>query len=626
MRDYSSLPDPTTDQQPATKKYVDDNAGGGGGGGVTDHGDLTGLADDDHTQYALLAGRGSNQTLKGATTDGGSITITSTSHDTKGRINLGASGNVYVDETTDTLTQSPSWTDPAQAYDGFVIDVQALDYDDDSRILDIRIGGETVLRIHPNGTILFGPSDNSHFGFKATTDAFSFVDGLGNVATLTLKGLNFDGATGLADSTGYMLVSRDTTYGTTISNGAPLRLGRASQGVSVADVGLKNVRQNIAQVHKGGASNLAGGGFEFGHTATPGTTSAGCVTEYAQEDGDGRLQVWHQYEDGEAQLISSRPTVVESIVIDSTGDTTTINYNLPVTGHAGFTITPDGGAATLTYTSGDGTAAHVYDNSRTIAADEVVTADYTPGDVNLLAAFADFPVTNNSSAGGTFDPLTLNPVYYFDDANTTSYQTNGGSPATAGDDPVGQWQDQSGNGHHLNQATAGKRPLLKLSQVNGHAALLFDGTDDYLQTVFTFALPYHLFIVYKSVTIGSSGGHDIIFDGGSTYSLIASDTTPKTQWYGGNTENYNANICNGVFGLIEVKASGSAIVMKEDGVTRINGSGVVYDPGGFTLAALNDGSRTTNIMVACAIAFSGEITGQDYTDLTTFLQDKFGTP
>lgn len=31
---------------------------GGGGGGVTDHGALTGLADDDHTQYLLLAGRG----------------------------------------------------------------------------------------------------------------------------------------------------------------------------------------------------------------------------------------------------------------------------------------------------------------------------------------------------------------------------------------------------------------------------------------------------------------------------------------------------------------------------------------------------------------------------------------
>lgn len=39
----------------------------GGGGGVTDHGALTGLADDDHTQYALLAGRSSGQTIIGGT-------------------------------------------------------------------------------------------------------------------------------------------------------------------------------------------------------------------------------------------------------------------------------------------------------------------------------------------------------------------------------------------------------------------------------------------------------------------------------------------------------------------------------------------------------------------------------
>jgi hypothetical protein len=39
----------------------------GAGGGVSDHGDLTGLADDDHTQYFLLAGRNSGQTAIGGT-------------------------------------------------------------------------------------------------------------------------------------------------------------------------------------------------------------------------------------------------------------------------------------------------------------------------------------------------------------------------------------------------------------------------------------------------------------------------------------------------------------------------------------------------------------------------------
>ena len=45
---------------------------------TTDHGALTGLADDDHTQYALLAGRSGGQILKGGTGVGDDLTLQST--------------------------------------------------------------------------------------------------------------------------------------------------------------------------------------------------------------------------------------------------------------------------------------------------------------------------------------------------------------------------------------------------------------------------------------------------------------------------------------------------------------------------------------------------------------------
>lgn len=44
---------PSGSDELVNKGYVD-----GISGGVSDHGALTGLSDDDHTQYALLAGRG----------------------------------------------------------------------------------------------------------------------------------------------------------------------------------------------------------------------------------------------------------------------------------------------------------------------------------------------------------------------------------------------------------------------------------------------------------------------------------------------------------------------------------------------------------------------------------------
>jgi hypothetical protein len=54
--------------------------------GVTDHGALTGLSDDDHSIYALLAGRASGQNIIGGTGSGDNLGLKSTSHGTTGYI------------------------------------------------------------------------------------------------------------------------------------------------------------------------------------------------------------------------------------------------------------------------------------------------------------------------------------------------------------------------------------------------------------------------------------------------------------------------------------------------------------------------------------------------------------
>lgn len=55
-------------------------------GVATDHGSLPGLNDDDHTQYALLAGRAGGQTIIGGTAAGEDLTLQSTSNATRGDI------------------------------------------------------------------------------------------------------------------------------------------------------------------------------------------------------------------------------------------------------------------------------------------------------------------------------------------------------------------------------------------------------------------------------------------------------------------------------------------------------------------------------------------------------------
>lgn len=71
-------------------------------GGVTDHGNLTGLSDDDHTQYAMLAGRAGGQSVVGGTASGEDLAFSSTSHATKGSFTFGS--GVTIDETSGDLS------------------------------------------------------------------------------------------------------------------------------------------------------------------------------------------------------------------------------------------------------------------------------------------------------------------------------------------------------------------------------------------------------------------------------------------------------------------------------------------------------------------------------------------
>lgn len=58
-------------------------------GGTLDHGlALTGLTDDDHTQYALLAGRSGGQTLIGGTAANDDLVLQSSSNATRGEISI----------------------------------------------------------------------------------------------------------------------------------------------------------------------------------------------------------------------------------------------------------------------------------------------------------------------------------------------------------------------------------------------------------------------------------------------------------------------------------------------------------------------------------------------------------
>lgn len=60
---------------------------------------------------------------------------------------------------------------------------------------------------------------------------------------------------------------------------------------------------------------------------------------------------------------------------------------------------------------------------------------------------------------------------------TSLYDATSGGSLVAADGAVARWEDQSGNGYNVTQATAGSRPARRVASMNGSDSLQFDGGD-----------------------------------------------------------------------------------------------------------------------------------------------------
>jgi hypothetical protein len=78
-----------------------------------------------------------------------------------------------------------------------------------------------------------------------------------------------------------------------------------------------------------------------------------------------------------------------------------------------------------------------------------------------------------------FSPSNIAGLQLWLDATTGLFDaTSGGSPVTTDGDTVARWEDQSGSGYHVTQATLASRPVLKTGIRNSKNAIRFDGSND----------------------------------------------------------------------------------------------------------------------------------------------------
>lgn len=142
-----------------------------------DHGNLLGLSDDDHTQYALLAGRSGGQVLIGGTGASDTLTLRSTSNATRGKVIFGNAGTTAYDEVNERFgigTASPSHPFQVARTGGGVIAYFANATNSaDSRIVIAQdsVAAQLSIGLDSSSNYYFANNSVGNLFLKATSNA-----------------------------------------------------------------------------------------------------------------------------------------------------------------------------------------------------------------------------------------------------------------------------------------------------------------------------------------------------------------------------------------------------------------------------------------------------------------------
>jgi len=99
------------------------------------------------------------------------------------------------------------------------------------------------------------------------------------------------------------------------------------------------------------------------------------------------------------------------------------------------------------------------------------------------------------------------------------YDATSGGSQVAADGAIARWEDQSGSGAHVTQATGANRPQRKLAIQGGGEVVRFDGTNDFLErTPTTGVEPHTQFIV--AVRRGAQTDYRVMMNYGGTAGAI----------------------------------------------------------------------------------------------------------
>jgi hypothetical protein len=325
------------------------------GGVSAAHSDLTGLANDDHTQYALLAGRSGGQILTAGTASSNNLTLRSTTNATKGSIifdettattsnttgSIRISGGIGISNTTDAISLSNGGTittagGVAIAKKLFVgtdlsIGANVTSGTWNGNVVSVAYGGTGAFTFTTNG-VLIGNGNSPIQPASGMTYSTN---------TLTLpKVVSNDTTTSTSNTTGAITTSggigiSNVTDATSVSNGGSIT---TAGGVAIAKKLFVGTDLNV------GGNLLVTGTVNIPHSGLTGLTSGDDHTQYAFLAGrsGGQIFTAGTLASNNLTLRSTTNATKGSIIFDETTATTSNSTgSIRISGGIGISNTTD---------------------------------------------------------------------------------------------------------------------------------------------------------------------------------------------------------------------------------------------------------------------------------------------
>jgi len=246
---------------------------------------------------------------------------------------------------------------------------------------------------------------------------------------------------------------------------------------------------------------------------------------------------------------------------------------------------------------------------------------------------------NSDGNGVPFSPDDLSDLLLWVKSDAGLFQVSGCTTAAVSDtDPVGCWEDQSSNGNHIIQATASKRPQLKLAIQNSMDVIRFDGTDDALTdasvalggdfTVFVvFFASANGMIMEHSANGGTMPGQFFFTTTGDTIHVFRVVNTAESgknlsaSWGSDSTWRIVTHKMDGTHANHELYIDGVEQVLTNGSKTTDPGTSVITDE--LNLFSRSESSLFLTGDVAEFLVYDATLSSGDQTDVETYLNDRF---